>query len=114
MGVSLIEQETTISFSRTGKQADIWTSDMTMCSKLDRLCEESPEYYKCIEVGKSLDGELVNKRYLVSSKKLISLRARPAAGRVYTEEEKAVLRERLKKMRDSKRRKERDGAEAEQ
>ena len=68
------EQETVISFSRDGKSADIWTSDMTMITKLDKLCNKSPQMYKCIEVGK-LDGLLTNKRYTLKDKALVSFRA---------------------------------------
>lgn len=68
------EQETVVSFSRDGKSADVWTSDMTMITKLDKLCNKSPRMYKCIEVGKS-DGLLTNKRYTIIDKALVSFRA---------------------------------------
>lgn len=68
------EQETVISFSRDGKSADIWTSDMTMITKLDKLCSKSPQMYKCIEVGK-YNEFLVNKRYTLKDKALVSFRA---------------------------------------
>lgn len=115
MGVSLEEQETVIRIGRADSFADIWSSDTLMMSRLDRLCRESPDYYKCIEVGKELfSGDVVNKRYIVDSKKLISFRSRPSAGREYSEEEKAVLRERLRLMREKKKEKNGNGAEAEQ
>ena len=68
------EQETVVSFSRDGKSADVWTSDMTMITKLDKLCNKSPQMYKCIEVGKS-DGLLTNKRYTIEDKALVSFRS---------------------------------------
>lgn len=115
MGVSLEEQETVIRIGRSDSFADIWSSDTLMMSRLDRLCGESPDYYKCIEVGKDLfSKEVVNKRYIVKGKKLVSFRSRPSAGREYSEEEKSVLRERLRLMREKKKEKNGNGAEAEQ
>lgn len=115
MGVSLEEQETVIRIGRSDSFADIWSSDTLMISRLDRLCGESPDYYKCIEVGKDLfSKEVVNKRYIVKGKKLVSFRSRPSAGREYSEEEKTVLRERLRLMREKKKEKNGNGAEAEQ
>ena len=51
MSVSLYEQETTISFRRVDDFATVWTSDTTVMTKLDRMCRESPENYKCTETG---------------------------------------------------------------
>ena len=95
------EQETTISFYRDGKLVDVWTSDTTVMTKFDRKCVESPEDYKCIEVGKSLDGTLTNKRYTISNKKLVSFRNRNAK-REMTDEQRAKAAERLRQARLSK------------
>lgn len=72
--VPTYEQETTISFGRDGNIVDVWTSDTTMMTKLDRLCNKSPQMYKCIEIGK-YDGLLTNKRYTIMDKALVSFRS---------------------------------------
>lgn len=102
MGISLIEQETTISFSRTDRSVDIWTSDTTTMTKLDRLCEEAPENYKCIEEdslivppGSKAEPDIASKRYRISDKKLLSFRSKLVT-RELTDEQKEVLRERMK------------------
>lgn len=95
------EQETTISFSRDGKEADVWTSDVTIMTKLDKRCKESPNEYKCVEVGKSLDGLLTNKRYTIKNKKLVSFRS-DTVKREMTDEQRAKAAERLRQARQSK------------
>lgn len=95
------EQETIISFSRDGSSADVWTSDTTMMTKLDKRCIESPNEYKCVEVGKSLDGLLTNKRYTIKNKKLVSFRS-ATVKREMTEEQRAKAAERLRQARQSK------------
>lgn len=44
MGFSLEEQETVIQISRNRREVHIWTSDKTMMTKLDNLCEKSEEW----------------------------------------------------------------------
>lgn len=39
MSISLMEQETTINFSRDERYAFIWTSDSTVMTKLDKRVE---------------------------------------------------------------------------
>ena len=95
--VPTYEQETTISFSRDGDEVDVWTSDTTMMTKLDKKCEESPKDYKCIEVGKSLDGLLVNKRYTINNKKLVSFRS-GIGKRTFTDEQRAKAAERMRQV----------------
>lgn len=99
MSVSLIEQETTVSFNRTEETAEIWTSDTTMMSKLDRLCKESPEHWKCKKTEYLRDGSLANKVYVVDSKRLISFRSRTVK-RELTEEQREEYRERALRMRN--------------
>ena len=89
------EQETTISFYRDGKLVDVWTSDTTIMTKFDRKCIESPEDYKCIEVGKSLDGLLTNKRYIINNKKLVSFRS-GVSKRKITDEQRARAAEHMR------------------
>lgn len=95
------EQETTISFSRDSKEVDVWTSDTTIMTKLDKKCKESPNEYKCIEIGKSLYGILTNKRYTIKNKKLISFRS-GSVNRKMTDEQRAKAAERLRQARLSK------------
>lgn len=64
------EQETVINFSRSDDFAIISTSDSTMKTKLDKLCENSPNYYSLA----SDDGYYKN--YRVKDKSLISFRAK--------------------------------------
>lgn len=95
------EQETTISFYRDGKLVDVWTSDTTMMTKFDRKCVESPEDYKCIEVGKSLDGLLTNKRYTIKNKKLVSFRS-ATTKREISDEQRNALAQRMRSLNKSK------------
>lgn len=88
MHVSLDEQETTISFTRSEESAKIWTSDSTVMTKLDKLVERDPENWSFTE-QKDKDGDVVAKVYLVKKKKLISFRT----DKVLTEEQKEVLRQ---------------------
>ena len=99
--VSYEEQETTISFSRTDSGAENWTSDRTTMTKLDRLCSESPEYWKCKKVENFLDGSLANKVYTVTDKSLISFRSKKVK-RELTDEQRAEMAERFKRAKFSK------------
>ena len=96
--IPLDEQETTITFRRTDKDADIWTNDRTMITKLDRLCEKSPDNYKCIDVNRYImDDEdvIVDKKYRISDKTLISFRSAKIR-RDLTDEQKKEMAERLR------------------
>lgn len=95
------EQETTISFSRDGKEADVWTSDVTMMTKLDKRCKESPNEYICIEVGKTLDGLLANKRYTIKNKRLVSFRS-ATTKREISDEQRNALAQRMRSLNKSK------------
>ena len=95
--VPTYEQETTISFNRDGDKVDVWTSDTTMMTKLDKKCEESPNDYKCIEVGKSIDGLLANKRYTINNKRLLSFRS-GIGKRTMTDEQRAKAAERMRQV----------------
>ena len=97
--VSLFEQETVINYQRDDSSATIWTSDSTTMTKLDRLCNESPEFYSLDKVEKDRDGNVVGKFYKLTDKKMISFRGKKAT-RVLTEEQKAAMRERLSQARN--------------
>ena len=98
--VSYDEQETTISFSRTDSGAEIWTSDRTTMTRLDRLCAESPEYWKCKKVENFLDGSLANKVYTVTDKSLISFRSKKVK-RELTNEQRTEMAKRFKRAKFS-------------
>lgn len=90
--MNLEEQETTINFCRTEKGFNVWTSDRTVMTKLDKLCNSSPMNYKLVNVGK-IDGQIADKEYIVTDKKLLSFRA---GKRALSDEQKAKLAERAK------------------
>ena len=96
MSISVNEQETTINFSRDRKECEIWTSDTTVMTKLDKLCEESPKNYRLDAIGE-IDGETVDKCYIISDKRLISFRR----DRVVLSD--AAKEERAKRMREYRR-----------
>lgn len=99
MSVSIQEQETTISFSRDGEYADIYTSDTTMMTKFDKLAEntDAPDW-ECIEEVHDQCGSLCAKIYR-TKKKLISARA-TVVTRELTEEQRQELSDRLRAVRN--------------
>lgn len=66
MCIDKAEQETVIQISRIGDTANIWTSDKTMITRLDKL-------YKCVNQD-VCNGEVVSKTYH-ADKRCISFRA---------------------------------------
>ena len=96
--VPLEEQETIIQFNRTDKSATVYTSDSTMMTKLDKLCESAPEYYT-LEKQETIDGDVASKFYKLSDKKMISLRSKKVE-RVMTEEQKKIAAERMRNIRN--------------
>lgn len=66
----LAEQETTVTMTRDDKTARIYTSDRLVMAKLDKLCAEFPETYKCIWVDDQImgDGLPMGKKYEVNKK----------------------------------------------
>jgi len=100
MGVALSEQETTISYCRENNEVHIWTSDTTVMTKLDRMCKDFPESYRCVETAKAkIDGKLISKSYEIADKSLLSLRGKKRKPNM-TEEQRRAAAERLKKMRE--------------
>lgn len=93
------EQETTISYSRNEQEALVWTSDQTQITKLDKLCEASPNYYKQKSVTLcKQDKRPVCKEYILTDKAVISLRAGRNNVKM-TEEQKELKREQMQKLR---------------
>jgi hypothetical protein len=98
---ALSEQETTINYNREEKTADVWTSDRTVMTKLDRLCETAPENYRCIDIAKTRDGELISKQYTIADKSLLSFRSKKVKVSL-SEEQKQANAERLRQARAQK------------
>lgn len=99
MGNSLDEMETTISFSRTEAHAEVWTSDTTMYTRLDKLCKENPATYTCTDEARNRNGELLSKTYRIADKQLLSFRPKKRKV-VLTEEEKTERAKRFGKARN--------------
>ena len=95
MGLPVDEQETTINYNRRDDVCEIYTSDSTVMTKLDKLVKNGD--YKLIDT-QYLDGTLVSKTY-ECNKKLISFRAKQGK-REMTEEQKIATAERMKKARE--------------
>ena len=91
---TLEEQETTINFSRTQDAVDVWTSDKTVMTKLDKLCNSAPDFYKLVAEHRAQDdvGAIMSKEYRISDKRMLSFRSMK---RNLTEEQKRERAERL-------------------
>ena len=94
--IPLSEQETTISFNRDQQEVDIWTNDRTMITKLDNLCKSNPSTYICKETGRNSIGEVMDKRYKITDKTLLSFRTKKKIVEL-TDEQKAERAERLRR-----------------
>lgn len=90
--VPLEEQETIIHFMRNDKHATIYTTDSTTKTKLDKLCEAAPDYYKPIKVD-YIKGEACGVLYELADKSMVSLRK---GKKTFTDEELQRLRDRAK------------------
>ena len=82
------ERETIVNFSDADGSAEVYTASCYVIQKLDKLCKEYPEHYKCI------NSDDWSKTYSVSSKKLIRF-AKPS--KPLTDEQKAAAVARLAK-----------------
>ena len=99
MNVPIYEQETVIQISRDSDKMNIWTSDSTMITRLDKLCEKSNRW-TCTSVGK-IEGDIVNKEY-IADKALLSLIPNTRKMKPLTEEQKAQRRALLEKAKQAK------------
>lgn len=96
MSVPKIEQETTISYTREGGMAKIYTTDTTVITKLDKMCKASPAWeLVCEEAAKK--GGIVSKTYQCP-KGLISYR-KDQIKRELTEEQRKEKADRMKNAR---------------
>lgn len=92
--LSISEQETNIIFMRDQEFAEIYTSDSTQMTRLDKLCETSPEYYTLIsDTGRG-------KTYRITDKSLISFRSKK---KEMSEEQRNAARERMREYQATKR-----------
>ena len=68
----LSEQETTITFTRTDSEAVLYTSDRLRMAKLDKLCQQYPEVYRCTWTDNQImgDGVPMGKKYAMPVKYL--------------------------------------------
>ena len=92
MGLCL-EQETSINFSRNDDKAIIYTSDSTMMTKFNKLVEIAGTEWKLESIAKLKTGEEIGRTYScpVSFNSFRSKRI----NRIYTEEQKKEIPERL-------------------
>lgn len=93
MGLNIEEQETHISFMREDKRAEIYTSDTRMITKLNKLIELPGTEWKWERDSKLPNGEVIGRAYSCPVE-FISFRKKRSS-RVYTEEEKKQIAERL-------------------
>lgn len=102
MGLSVAEQETSVSFMRDRDICTVYTSDSTVMTKLDKLVENpKAPHWKLKEEHRLQSGELVGKTY-ETHKRLISFRA-DIFTRELTEEQKEAAAERMKEWQERKR-----------
>lgn len=99
MGLSVAEQETTITFSRDSNECKVWTSDTTMMTKLDKLANDPDSEWKLLRSDQLRNtGEIVAKLY-GTMKHNISYRKKKVE-RDLTDEERRLMAARLKVTRD--------------
>ncbi len=91
MKLSLLEQETIITYNAQEDFAEVYTCYPPMIRKLDELTQKNPEEWKVLR------GDQIGKTY-TCPKNLITLRSKSASKRELTEEEKQKARERMKKI----------------
>lgn len=87
---SAYERETVINFSDADGSAEIYTASTHTIKKLDKLCEEHPDYYQILK------SDEWSKTYKIKSKKLIKFAKPP---RQLSDEEKAAISARLANYR---------------
>lgn len=98
MGLSVMEQETTVNFYRDSDICTVYTSDSTIMTRLDKLAENpKAPYWKLIKEERNRSGDVVGKTY-ETHKRLISFRA-DISKRELTDEERAEIGNRLKSSR---------------
>lgn len=70
MNLTRYEKETIINYNQESDEAEIYTRDEVVMRKMDKLCEEFPDHYRCVKQT-SVDKEYRCLRRLVGFKKPI-------------------------------------------
>ena len=96
-GVSTDEQETTINYGRNDEEAEVYTSDNTVLTKIKNIFSSDDCEWKLKNVVKDKKGNVVSVFFSVP-KKLISLRAKTVKSNL-TDEQRRAAAERLKNAR---------------
>ena len=96
-GVSTDEQETTINYGRNDEEAEVYTSDNTVLTKIKNIFSSDDCEWKLTNVVKDKKGNVVSVFFSVP-KKLISLRAKTVKSSL-TDEQRRAAAERLKNAR---------------
>ena len=96
-GVSTDEQETTINYGRNDEEAEVYTSDNTVLTKIKNMFSSDDCEWKLKNVVKDRKGNVVSVFFSVP-KKLISLRAKTVKSNL-TDEQRRAAAERLKNAR---------------
>lgn len=91
---SLLERETIISYNQLEKTGNVYTFDPKVIARLDEAAKERPDECKFLK-----DGPEGAKEYEVPK---TWLRPRPTRKLNYTEEERAEMSERMKKIREQR------------
>ena len=91
------EQETSLAFYRDDKEVEVYTSDSTMITKLKKITDN----YDVLTVNEN--GNITSAKFLLDIKQIL-FRPIPKKreSRAATEEERAILSERLAKARAMK------------
>ena len=97
MSLTIEEQETHINFSRVDGRAQVYTSDTTMMTKLNKLIELQNTEWKLEHVSKLGSGEVIGKTYSCPVE-FISFRTKRSS-RKFTKEEKKAIGERFTRNR---------------
>lgn len=101
MSVALNEQETSINFSRDKDMAEIYTSDSTVMTRLDKLAQSDacPDW-KMVRQIYDRNGDLVAKVYQ-TKKRLVSYRA-AIVERELTDEQREAMAGRIREWQAKK------------
>lgn len=95
------ESEVCVTALKSEDVADVYTSDNVYLTKFKKLVETNPDAWKITQVVERSDGT-ISGVMLQIPKKCLSFRAGKESERVYTEEQKTELKERLAAARGRK------------
>jgi len=98
MIIPIEEQETVINYNRNDKYAEIYTTDTTVMTKLDKRVKSGKDW-KLVK-SETSEGRVVSKTYQCP-KRLVSFRGTTVT-REMTPEQKALSAERLRIAREEK------------